>query len=129
MLDGLMDTRTCQSKVISSLYFQSPSGCWGLSDLLGFWGFSTDFEPSDDSGQRCKAMQIGAAMQEVEYQLDAKATTLVSQLQRVQVFICLCCFGFFKICWVPGAGDMRLNHIESLSLVKVYRYLMVMDQI
>lgn len=65
-------------------------------------------------------MQIGAAMQEVEYQLDAKATTLVSQLQMVQVLICLSCL---------GAGDMRLNHIESLSLVKVYKYLMVVDQI
>lgn len=35
-------------------------------------------------------------MQEVEYQLDAKATTLVSQLQMVQVVICLSCFGFFQ---------------------------------
>lgn len=122
-LDGLMD-------------FQSPiSGCWSLSDLTFFFlgGSVPSFEPSAaDSGQRCKAMQIGAAMQEVEYQLDAKATTLVSQLQVVQVVICLSCFGFFQNVLGPGcwsAGDMRLNHIESLCLVKVYKYLMVMDQI
>lgn len=99
------------------------------SDVFFLGGSVPSFDPSAaDSGQRCKAMQIGAAMQEVEYQLDAKATTLVSQLQMVQVVICLSCFGFFQTCWVPGAGDMRLNHVESLSLVKVYKYLMVMDQ-
>ena len=93
----------CESRQTSNL----PSGCWSLSDpTFFFWGvlLLPLFEPSA-AGQRCKAMQIGTAMQEVEYQLDAKATTLVSQLQMVPFHAETDRDGemISNICWMPGA--------------------------